>query len=142
MHATLTLALQFPRISFFILLLKFAAGIIGHSAAMIADAIHSLTDFATDAVVMVCVTLGNKPVDKSHDYGHGKFETLATALIALALFVVGVMICYSGATKILSAMMGETLEQPGMGSLAIAWLGLRTIWLSCALLAIVCFFLL
>ncbi|MBO5157564.1 MAG: cation transporter [Prevotella sp.] len=103
-----------------LLLLKFAAGVLGHSAAMIADAIHSLTDFATDAVVMVCVTLGNKPVDKGHDYGHGKFETLATALIALALFVVGVMICYSGAAKILSAMMGETLEQPGMVALVAA----------------------
>lgn len=107
-------------INMVLLLLKFAAGIVGHSAAMIADAIHSLTDFATDAVVMVCVTLGNKPVDKSHDYGHGKFETLATAMIALALLAVGVMICYSGAVKTYSAMMGETLEQPGMVALVAA----------------------
>ena len=104
-----------------LLILKFAAGILGHSAAMIADAIHSLTDFATDAVVLVCVTLGSKPVDKSHDYGHGKFETLATAVIALALLAVGVMICYSGVVKIYGVMvLGETLEQPGMVALIAA----------------------
>ena len=77
-----------------LLVLKFAAGILGHSAAMIADAIHSLTDFATDVVVLVFVKLGNKPMDKDHDYGHGKYETLATAIIGISLFVVGVMICY------------------------------------------------
>lgn len=104
-----------------LLILKFAAGILGHSAAMIADAIHSLTDFATDAVVLVCVTLGSKPVDKSHDYGHGKYETLATAVIALALLAVGVMICYSGVVKTYGAMvLGETLEQPGMVALIAA----------------------
>lgn len=104
-----------------LLVLKFAAGFLGHSAAMIADAIHSLTDFATDAVVLVCVTLGSKPVDKSHDYGHGKFETLATAVIALALLAVGVMICYSGVMKTYGAMvLGETLEQPGMVALIAA----------------------
>ena len=66
-----------------LLVLKFAAGILGHSAAMIADAIHSLTDFATDVVVLVFVKLGNKPKDKDHDYGHGKYETLATAIIGI-----------------------------------------------------------
>ena len=66
-----------------LLVLKFAAGILGHSAAMIADAIHSLTDFATDVVVLVFVKLGNKPMDKDHDYGHGKYETLATAIIGI-----------------------------------------------------------
>lgn len=108
-------------INIVLLVLKFAAGFLGHSAAMIADAIHSLTDFATDAVVLVCVTLGSKPVDKSHDYGHGKFETLATAVIALALLAVGVMICYSGVMKTYGAMvLGETLEQPGMVALIAA----------------------
>ena len=68
-------------INVLLLVLKFAAGILGHSAAMIADAIHSLTDFATDVVVLVFVKLGNKPKDKDHDYGHGKYETLATAII-------------------------------------------------------------
>ena len=103
-----------------LLVLKFAAGILGHSAAMIADAIHSLTDFATDVVVLVFVKLGNKPKDKDHDYGHGKYETLATAIIGISLFVVGVMICYSGVTKTYRAICGETLQQPGIVALIAA----------------------
>ena len=103
-----------------LLVLKFVAGILGHSAAMIADAIHSLTDFATDVVVLVFVKLGNKPMDKDHDYGHGKYETLATAIIGISLFVVGVMICYSGVTKTYRAICGETLQQPGVVALIAA----------------------
>ena len=103
-----------------LLVLKFAAGILGHSAAMIADAIHSLTDFATDVVVLVFVKLGNKPKDKDHDYGHGKYETLATAIIGVSLFAVGVMICYSGITKTYRAVCGEVLQQPGMIALIAA----------------------
>ncbi len=80
--------------------MKLAAGILGHSAAMLADAIHSVTDFVTDFVVMIFVKLGNKPVDKDHDYGHGKYETLASSIIAIALFGVGVLIFYSGLVKI------------------------------------------
>ena len=107
-------------INVLLLVLKFAAGILGHSAAMIADAIHSLTDFATDVVVLVFVKLGNKPKDKDHDYGHGKYETLATAIIGISLFVVGVMICYSGVTKTYRAICGETLRQPGVVALIAA----------------------
>lgn len=71
-----------------LLVFKFVAGIVGGSAAMIADAVHSLSDFLTDIVVMVFVRLSNKPEDKNHEYGHGKYETLATALIGIALLVV------------------------------------------------------
>ena len=67
---------------------KFVAGIVGHSAAMTADAVHSLSDLLTDAVVLLFVHFSGKPEDRSHDYGHGKFETLATTLIGLALATV------------------------------------------------------
>ncbi len=107
-------------INVLLLVVKFAAGILGHSAAMIADAIHSLTDFATDVVVLVFVKLGNKPKDKDHDYGHGKYETLATAIIGISLFVVGVMICYTGINKTYRAIEGETLQQPGVVALVAA----------------------
>lgn len=107
-------------INVLLLVLKFAAGILGHSAAMIADAIHSLTDFATDVVVLVFVKLGNKPKDKDHDYGHGKYETLATAIIGISLFVVGVMICWSGLVKTYHAFLGEKLQQPGVVALVAA----------------------
>lgn len=107
-------------INVLLLAFKFAAGILGHSAAMIADAIHSLTDFVTDAIVLVFVRLGSKPTDHDHDYGHGKYETLASAIIGVSLLVVGMMICYSGVTKTYHAMCGEPLQQPGFIALAAA----------------------
>lgn len=107
-------------INILLLAFKFAAGILGHSAAMIADAIHSLTDFITDAIVLVFVRLGSKPTDHDHDYGHGKYETLASAIIGVSLLVVGMMICYSGVTKTYHAMCGEPLQQPGFIALAAA----------------------
>lgn len=111
-------------INVLLLVLKFAAGILGHSAAMIADAIHSLTDFATDVVVLVFVKLGNKPMDKDHDYGHGKYETLATAIIGISLFAVGMMICWSGLVKTYQALCGEQLQQPGVVAFVAAVLSI------------------
>lgn len=79
---------------------KFVAGILGNSAAMIADATHSLSDFLTDVVVLVFVSISAKPQDQSHDYGHGKFETMASFLIALALIVAALGIMVSGVQKL------------------------------------------
>ena len=70
-----------------LLLFKFFAGIFGNSAAMIADAVHSLSDFATDIVVILFVRLAGKPQDADHNFGHGKYETLATAVIGLVLLI-------------------------------------------------------
>jgi len=98
-----------------LVIFKFIAGILANSAAMLADAVHSLSDFITDVIVLVFVKISNKPKDKSHDYGHGKFETLATLIIGVALMFVGVMIFYNGAIKIYgSVWCGEQLESPGM----------------------------
>ena len=96
-----------------LLLFKFVAGIVGHSAAMVADAVHSLSDFVTDVIVLVFVHISSKPKDKSHDYGHGKYETLAMTLIGVALLIVAIGIIYSGAMKIVAWMNGEQLEAPG-----------------------------
>ena len=103
-----------------LLVVKFAAGIFGHSAAMIADAVHSLTDFATDVVVFIFVHLGNKPADRDHDYGHGKYETLATAIIGTSLLAVGVLIFCSGAGKTWRVIQGEMLPSPGKVALVAA----------------------
>ena len=107
-----------------LLLFKFVAGIVGHSAAMIADAVHSLSDFVTDIIVLVFVRISGKPTDKSHEYGHGKYETLATTLIGLALLIVGVGIVYSALTKIIAWAQGGTLEAPGMLALWAALLSI------------------
>lgn len=103
-----------------LLVVKFAAGIFGHSAAMIADAVHSFTDFATDVVVLIFVHLGNKPADRGHDYGHGKYETLATAIIGTSLLAVGVLIFCSGAGKTWRVIQGEMLPSPGKVALVAA----------------------
>lgn len=107
-----------------LLLFKFVAGIVGHSAAMIADAVHSLSDFVTDIIVLVFVRISGKPTDKSHEYGHGKYETLATTLIGLALLIVAVGIVYSALTKIIVWAQGGTLEAPGMLALWAALLSI------------------
>lgn len=98
-----------------LLIFKFVAGIISNSAAMIADAVHSLSDFITDVVVIVFVKISSKPQDKSHDYGHGKFETLATLIIGIALIFIGLMILYNGASATYRCIwLGEELHRPGM----------------------------
>ena len=92
---------------------KFFAGVVAGSAAMVADAVHSLSDLFTDLIVLVFVRISGKPQDESHDYGHGKFETLATLFIALALTAVAIGIIVSGCTKFAAWLGGETLAVPG-----------------------------
>ena len=107
-----------------LLLFKFVAGIVAHSAAMMADAIHSLSDFVTDLIVIVFVHISGKPEDKSHDYGHGKYETLALTIIGLMLLAVAVGIVYGGIVKIVCWSRGEQLEAPGMLALLAALLSI------------------
>ena len=111
-------------VNLILLLFKFVAGIVAHSAAMVADAIHSLSDFLTDIIVMVFVSISGKPQDKSHDYGHGKYETLALTLIGLALLAVAIGIFYNGIVKIVAWAGGEQLEAPGMLALWAALLSI------------------
>ena len=92
---------------------KFMAGILGHSAAMIADAVHSLSDFVTDLIVILFVRVSAKPQDESHDYGHGKFETLASFFVGLALVAAATGIIVSGAVKLADWLHGEQLPAPG-----------------------------
>ena len=107
-----------------LLLIKFVAGIVGHSAAMVADAVHSLSDFLTDIVVLMFVHVSGKPKDKSHDYGHGKYETLAMTIIGVALLAVAIGIFYSGITKIVAWVNGEQLAAPDILALWAALLSI------------------
>ncbi len=103
-----------------LLAFKFTAGILGHSAAMVADAVHSLSDFITDIIVVIFVRLSAKPADEDHDYGHGKYETLATAVIGLILCAVALGIFRSGAMEIWHFLHGDVLVQPDMLALVAA----------------------
>lgn len=97
-----------------LIVLKFAAGIFANSAAMVADGVHSLSDFLTDFVVIVMLKISSKPSDEDHDFGHGKYETLATTIIGLLLILVGGGILWSGTTKIYGFLInGEELVSPG-----------------------------
>lgn len=116
-HAIYRVTIVGAVLNLVLIIFKMLAGILGRSGAMVADAIHSLSDFVTDVIVLVFVRISNKPRDVDHDYGHGKYETLATALIGVLLFVVGVGVLAGGCSSILAYLRGETLRQPGMVAL-------------------------
>lgn len=103
---------MFVNIALFIF--KLVAGIVGRSGAMIADAVHSASDFATDIVVLAFVRISAKPRDDDHNWGHGKYETLASLIIGVALFAVGVEILVDSAEKISAVLAGEEIPRPGL----------------------------
>lgn len=103
-----------------LLTFKFIAGVMGHSSAMIADAVHSLSDFITDVIVLAFVHVSAKPQDKDHDYGHGKYETFATFIIGLALIAAATGIIVSGVAKLVDWAGGKQLAAPGWLALAAA----------------------
>ncbi len=99
---------------------KLFAGILGRSAAMVADGIHSASDLVSDFVVMIFVHISSEGSDKSHDYGHGKFETMATLIISLMLFAVGIELMVSGIRSIKGILAGSSTASPSMLALAAA----------------------
>lgn len=102
------------------IVLKLVAGILGRSSAMIADAVHSLSDFVTDLIVLVFVRVAGKPSDKSHDYGHGKFETMATMLIGIILIFAGIGLMYNGIQRIMLCLEGHGIPRPTYLALSVA----------------------
>ena len=107
-------------VNMLLLIFKFVAGIVGNSAAMVADAVHSLSDFVTDIVVILFVRLSGRPADEDHGYGHGKFETLATLFVSLVLFGVAVMLFVGGVKDIVAVARGRELAEPTMVALIAA----------------------
>ena len=103
-----------------LLTFKFIAGVMGHSSAMIADAVHSLSDFITDVIVLAFVHVSAKPQDKDHDYGHGKYETFASFIIGLAVMAAATGIIISGVAKLIDWAGGKQLAAPGWLALAAA----------------------
>ncbi len=95
-----------------LMIFKFIAGLLGHSSAMIADAFHSLSDLVTDVVVLLFVKISSKPQDENHKYGHGKFETIATFLIGLALIAVAIGIIVSGCQQFVLWLNGGDIPAP------------------------------
>lgn len=100
--------------------IKFVAGIIGRSSALVADAVHSLTDFISDIIVLVFVKISGKPRDAEHGYGHGKFETLATLIIGVLLAAAGIGLLLNGAKQVWDSLRGNILPEPTWIALAVA----------------------
>ncbi len=92
---------------------KIAAGVLGRSGAMVADGIHSFSDLASDVVVIVMVGVSRHKPDDTHPFGHGKYETMSTVLLAIILILVGAGIFWDGLSKILDSMRGEEMGSPG-----------------------------
>lgn len=107
-------------VNLFLVAFKFAAGILGNSSAMIADAIHSLSDFASDAIILLCIKVSGKPEDETHAYGHGKFETLASVAIGLILLMTGLGLFWESLSAILASFRGEALPMPTWLALSAA----------------------
>lgn len=100
--------------------LKLTAGLVGRSSAMVADAVHSFSDLVSDVVVLVFARISGKGKDKGHDYGHGKFETLATTVVSLLLLVVAARMIALSVGQIRSALAGAPPSAPGIIALVAA----------------------
>lgn len=107
-------------VNFLLLVFKFVAGTLGRSSAMIADAVHSLSDFVTDVIVILFVRIAGKPVDDDHAYGHGKYETLASVIVGIMLGIVGIGLAWNGTEKTIAFFKGVLIESPTYLALAAA----------------------
>lgn len=106
-------------------LFKLFAGIFGHSAAMLSDAVHSLSDVFSTGIVMVGVHLSGKAADKEHPYGHERFECVAAILLAGMLFATGAGIGYGGLRTVLAGDY-QAIPIPGVVALAAAVISIVT----------------
>ncbi len=91
--------------------IKILAGWLGASHALIADGIHSLSDLATDAVVLLAAKHGARDADEEHPYGHGRIETLATVVLGIVLILVALGIGYDAVRRLFEP---KSLLLPGM----------------------------
>ena len=102
-------------------LIKIGFGILGQSAALIADGIHSLSDLLSDLLVIIAVRLGSREADHEHPYGHRRFETIATVILGFSLIAVGGAIAWSVMERMANP---EQLPVPNALSLAVAGLSI------------------
>ena len=92
---------------------KLFAGIFANSAAMVSDAIHSISDLSTTFVVMIGIKMGSKESDEDHQYGHERKESIAALVVAFVLCAVGLWIGYDGVMNIIG-MEEESASVPGV----------------------------
>lgn len=98
---------------------KVLGGIFSRSSALVADGIHSFSDFLSDIIVISMVGIAHKKPDKDYQFGHGRFEALATVLLSLILIIVAIGIFYEGIVNIIGFCNGQPIPRPGMLALWI-----------------------
>lgn len=103
---------------------KVVAGIVGRSGAVVADGIHSFSDFITDMIVLIMVSIGRRGANNRYEYGHGKYETFGTMLVAWALIIVGAVILYEGVVALVKACEGTLPPRPAGIALAVCVLSI------------------
>ncbi len=96
---------------------KLIIGVIASSQALIADGVHSLSDLATDFLVLFAAKHAHREADEEHPYGHGRIETLATVVLGVALIVVAIGICFDAARRLMDPQL---LLHPGLLALLVA----------------------
>jgi len=105
---------------------KVTVGFLANSIALIADGIHSLSDMATDVVILLGVHFGSKKPDSKHPYGHGRIETFAAAIVAIVLIVVGGFMIYRAAFAIANMHYGT--DQPPFIGQAVLWVAMISVF--------------
>jgi cation diffusion facilitator family transporter len=105
-------------------ILKFIVGVIANSAALIADSIHSLSDFAGDLAVLAGIKLAKRPSDEDHHYGHGKYETLAAIILSLILMITAAGFLWQGGYLMIKILNSEIVKPPTWPALAAAFLSI------------------
>ncbi|MCM1438043.1 MAG: cation diffusion facilitator family transporter [Roseburia sp.] len=81
---------------------KFVAGFLGHSLAMVSDAIHSASDVFSTLIVIIGIKISAKAADKDHEFGHERYECVAAIILAVVLFATGCGIGYGGIVRIVN----------------------------------------
>lgn len=89
---------------------KFVAGIVGNSTAMVSDAVHSASDVLSTFIVLIGARIAVKSEDRDHNYGHDKFENIASIILAMMLFATALALGYAGIQSIISATKGEFVK--------------------------------
>lgn len=105
-------------------LLKLLAGILGHSGAMISDAVHSASDVFSTVVAVIGINISRKKSDKDHQYGHDRMECVAAIILAVILFATGIGIGINGLEQIIKGVEGN--KAPGLVALVAAVVSIVT----------------
>lgn len=109
-----------------LMVLKIVVGLYGHSDALVADGVHSMSDFATDLIVLIFVGIAYRGADSEHPYGHGKFETFASMIIGAILIAVGVGIGVSGFKTAKRCLEGGIIARPDTLTLVVAMVSIMS----------------